>query len=359
MTSVQRLEPARAYAPIAMSAEARWSPVLPRRGERRGIPIRERPRRRLCSPSSGAGLRIPTDHHGADLVANLRAQVRGAQRHTVQRHRMAHLLQRTHRQRQQRNRREGRPHTGGPRPALTRETAPPRTSGLDKGHVHNNRLLGHQPVRDSRRHGRGVTRANRYDVTILSTACRWCTWAQAARGRPAGGVQPDRALPARQLLGRDRALRVRPARRHQQWHPDEVLLEHHATPAPQQASSARRRVRKYVQQLRVHLVVGRRGNQPIRISSALRRPSSPKHPLLKCAHPLLRADLEAAVPDRRDRADPPPNRDIPQPGHRLGTSQAGGYVWHTTGQEDVDELQDGTARVGDARDRQGALRRRP
>ena len=91
---------------------------------------------------------------------------------------------------------------------------------------------GHQPVRDRRRATavRHVQPLRRHGARQRPAA--GAHRAEAPRRRHPRGVQPDRPLPARQLLGGLRAVRVRPALRDQQRHADQVLLQHDPPPAP-------------------------------------------------------------------------------------------------------------------------------
>ena len=86
---------------------------------------------------------------------------------------------------------------------------------------------GHQPVR-GRRHLRQPLRRHGARQRPADGAHR----DQAARCRHPRGLQPDQPLPARQLLGGVRAVRVRAAVRHHERHADEVLQQHRPDAAP-------------------------------------------------------------------------------------------------------------------------------
>ena len=103
---------------------------------------------------------------------------------------------------------------------------------IDKTNIHNNRLQVINQYEIGQGEGGAARQPLRRDGPRQRPA-DGAHRAQAPRRRHPRGVQPDRPLPARQLLGRLRAVRVRPALRDQQRHADEVLLQHHPPPAPQ------------------------------------------------------------------------------------------------------------------------------
>jgi type I restriction enzyme R subunit len=132
------------------------------------------------------------------------------------------------------------------------------------------------------------------------------------------------------------------------------------------ARSGPRRRREDVELVRVHLVVGRRAEP------AHPGPDRVRQDLLRQAHAAERADevlrahrrpdaaRDAALPDRRDRADPEADRDRHQLQDPRAPSRPAGYVWHTTGSgKTLTSVQDGAARLEAAGVGQGAVRRRP
>jgi type I site-specific restriction-modification system R (restriction) subunit len=81
---------------------------------------------------------------------------------------MAHLLQRTHRQRQQRDREKTVRLQEDHVQLLTRDDGTTKNVRLlDKEHIHNNRLQVINQYETSGASAGGVVRATRYDVTIL------------------------------------------------------------------------------------------------------------------------------------------------------------------------------------------------
>ena len=112
---------------------------------------------------------------------------------------------------------------------------------IDKTNIHNNRLQ----VINQYEIGQGEGGASTLEPLRRDGArqrpAAGARRAQAPRRRHPRGVQPDRPLPARQLLGRLGPVRVRPALRDQQRHADEVLLQHHPPPAPRRDAAAQAR----------------------------------------------------------------------------------------------------------------------
>ena len=126
---------------------------------------------------------------------------------------------------------------------------------IDKRNIHNNRL---QVINQYEVDVDAASRANRYDVTILVNGLPLVHVELKRRGvDDPRGVQPDQPLPARQLLGRLGAVRVRAALRDQQRHAHEVLLEHdpRRQHVAEQAGGAAQAAD--VEQLRVHVAGGR------------------------------------------------------------------------------------------------------
>lgn len=273
---------------------------------------------------------------------------------------MGAVLHRADRGGQGRPRRKDDPGPGGPHPTpasrrrIDQERRPDR-----QGEHPQQPAPGDQPVRNYRhlcqplrRHG---ARQRPPDGPRRS---------QAPGRRHPRGVQPDRPLPARQLLVRVGFVRVRAAVRHHKRHAHEVLQQHRSGPAPRR-EGRREAGTQDLEQLCLHELVGRRDQQadrgPHRLRQDLLRQAHPS----ERPHPVLRADRgsdaarDAPVPDRGDRADPTAHRgrlQLQAVGHRR---RRWVRVAHHRVRQDAHQLQDRPAGQRASHSRQGALRRRP
>ncbi len=226
---------------------------------------------------------------------------------------------------------------------------------IDKQNIHNNRLQ----VINQYEVGRGRRRRRRAQPLRRDgprqRAAAGARRAQAARRGHPRGVQPDRPLPAGQLLGRLGAVRVRAAVRDQQRHADEVLLQHHAARSTSSEASRRASGRARRRTPSSSPRGGRtRRTSRSRTSTGFTKTFFAKHTLLNILtqYCVLTADRMLLVmrPYQIVATERILQRiEISTNYKQLGTIAAGGYVWHTTGSgKTLTSLQDGAARVAAA-----------
>jgi len=221
---------------------------------------------------------------------------------------------------------------------LTREDGTTKNVRLlDKGHVHNNRLQVINQYETAGGTGGGVTRANRYDVTIL------------VNGLPMVHVE----LKRRGADLREAFNQIERYQRDSFWAgtglfeyvqlfviSNGTLTKYYSNTTRRQhlseASSARRRVRKTSNSFEFTSWWADAGNRPIKDLVGFTKTFFAKHTLLNVLtrYCVLTSDRMllvmrpyqiAATEQILRRIETSTNL------HRLGTSQAGGYVWHTTG----------------------------
>ena len=196
---------------------------------------------------------------------------------------------------------------------------------------------GHQPVR-GRRRGRRRQRATplrRHDPRQRPAA--GARRAQAARRGAQGGVQPDQPLPAR-VFWSDAGL----------FEYVQLFVISNGTHTKYYANTTRdRRI--------AEAEGGRRGKRQTSNTfeftswwtdannKRIARPDRVHQDVLRQAHAAQHPDEvlrlrrrphaagDAALPDRRRRADPAADRRPRPTTKQLGTIAAGGYIWHTTG----------------------------
>ncbi len=339
MTSVQRREPARAYAPIAMSAEstvvAEFVPDEVSGAAYQSESDLEKALLTQLQAQAYDYLPITTE---ADLVANLRAQLEAlngirfsdTEWRTFFTERIASAnsgivekavrIQEDHVQ------------------LLTREDGTTKNVRLlDKEHIHNNRLQVVNQYETAGATGGGVTRANRYDVTIL------------VNGLPMVHVE----LKRRGVDLREAFNQIDRYQRDSFWAgtglfeyvqlfviSNGTLTKYYSNTTRRQhlseASSARRRVRKTSNSFEFTSWWADAGNRPIKDLVGFTKTFFAKHTLLNVLtrYCVLTSDRMllvmrpyqiAATEQILRRIETSTNL------QRLGTSQAGGYVWHTTG----------------------------
>ncbi len=250
---------------------------------------------------------------------------------------MAAVLHREDRRRQRRHRREDRPHPGRPRPGPQarrrheQEHLPDRQAATST-------TTGSQVINQYEVGAEVATHANRYDVTIL------------VNGLPLVHVE----LKRRGVDIREAFNQINRYQRDSFWAgsglfeyvqlfviSNGTLTKYYSNTTRDQhvGEAAGRQARQApdVEQLRVHQLVGR-CQEP-----ADHRPDRLHQDVLRQAHPAQHPDEvlrvrrrpqaagDAALPDRRRRADPAAHRDLHQPASSSARVAAGGYVWHTTG----------------------------
>ena len=197
-------------------------------------------------------------------------------------------------------------HPGGPRPAPQARRRHDQEHHADRQEEHPQQpAAGHQPVRGRpgrrRRQARQPLRRDRARQRPAAGARR----AEAPRRRHPRGVQPDRPLPARQLLGGLGSVRVRPALRDQQRHADEVLLEHDPPPAPRRGSRRRSGRARRRNSFEFTSWWADATNKPIQDLTGFTQTFFAKHTLLNILTRYCVLDRrpdaagDAAVPDRR------------------------------------------------------------
>ena len=265
------------YEPIAVSAESTVvAEFIPDAGRCDRLPVRGRAGARVHQAPAVAGVRVPADHDRGAADRQPAHAARGAER------------------------RSSSPMTSGSASSARRSPASnegivektvriqedhvqllKRDDGttknitlIDKTNIHNNRLqvinqyevgqgeggAARQPLRRDRPRQRSAAGAHRAQAP----------W----RGHPRG-VQPDRPLPARQLLGGLGAVRLRAAVRDQQRHADQVLLQHHAPPAPREDTRGRSEAAKTSNSFEFTSWWADATNKPIQDLTASPRRSSP------------------------------------------------------------------------------------
>ena len=339
MTSVQRREPARAYAPIAMSAESTVvAEFVPDEASGAAYQSESDLEKALLTQLQAQAYEYLPITTEADLVANLRAQLEAlngirfsdTEWRTFFNERIASAnsgivekavrIQEDHVQ------------------LLTREDGTTKNVRLlDKGHVHNNRLQVINQYETAGGTGGGVTRANRYDVTIL------------VNGLPMVHVE----LKRRGADLREAFNQIERYQRDSFWAgtglfeyvqlfviSNGTLTKYYSNTTRRQhlseASSARRRVRKTSNSFEFTSWWADAGNRPIKDLVGFTKTFFAKHTLLNVLtrYCVLTSDRMllvmrpyqiAATEQILRRIETSTNL------HRLGTSQAGGYVWHTTG----------------------------
>ena len=339
MTSVQRLEPARAYAPIAMSAEstvvAEFFPDEASGAAYQSESDLEKALLTQLQAQAYEYLPITTE---ADLVANLRAQLEA-----LNGIRFSDTEWRTFF-----TERIASANSGIVEKAvriqedyvqlLTREDGTTKNVRLiDKEHIHNNRLQVINQYETAGATSGGVARANRYDVTIL------------VNGLPMVHVE----LKRRGADLREAFNQIERYQRDSFWAgtglfeyvqlfviSNGTLTKYYSNTTRRQhlseASSARRRVRKTSNSFEFTSWWADAGNQPIKDLVGFTKTFFAKHTLLNVLtrYCVLTSDRMllvmrpyqiAATEQILRRIETSTNL------HRLGTSQAGGYVWHTTG----------------------------
>src|SRR5690554_6625920 len=230
---------------------------------------------------------------------------------------------------------------------------------IDKTNVHNNRLqvINQYEVEGARR--------NRYDVTVLVNGLPMVHIELKRRGvaireafNQINRYQRDSFWAGSGLFEYVQIFRD------QQRHPHQVLLQHHASPAP--GREGRREARTAdLQQLRIHQLVGR-CQQPAHPGCHRLRPD-----ILRQAHPaqhphqVLRvrrrsdAARDASVSDCGNGGDLAPRRDLdqlPQAGVHRGRRLC---LAHDRVREDPHQLQGRATGQPYAGHRQGPLRGRP
>ncbi len=339
MTSVQRREPARAYAPIAMSAESTVvAEFVPDEASGAAYQSESDLEKALLTQLQAQAydyLPITTE---ADLVANLRAQLEA-----LNGIRFSDTEWRTFF-----TERIASANSGIVEKAvriqedyvqlLTREDGTTKNVRLlDKEHIHNNRLQVINQYETAGATGGGVTRANRYDVTIL------------VNGLPMVHVE----LKRRGVDLREAFNQIERYQRDSFWAgtglfeyvqlfviSNGTLTKYYSNTTRRQhlseASSARRRVRKTSNSFEFTSWWADAGNRPIKDLVGFTKTFFAKHTLLNVLtrYCVLTSDRMllvmrpyqiAATEQILRRIETSTNL------HRLGTSQAGGYVWHTTG----------------------------
>ena len=248
------------------------------------------------------------------------------------------------------HRREDGPDPGGPRPAPQPRRRLDQEHHADRQDEHPQQpAAGHQPVRG--RQGEAAPYANRYDVTVLVNGLPMVHIELKRRGRRhPRGVQPDRPLPARQLLGGVRAVRVRAAVRHQQRHADEVLLATPPAASTSASAPAAKRARKTSNSFEFTSWWADATNKPIQDLAGFAKTFFAKHTLLNILtkYCVLTADRMLLV--MRPYQIVATER-ILQTDRRLHQLQAARHdrrrrlrVAHDRLGQDADELQDGAAR---------------
>ena len=253
-----------------------------------GVPVRSRARSSPRRPAARAGLRARRDQVRVGPHQQPAEPARGAQQLRLQRHRMGPVLPPVHRRRQRRHRGEDRQDPDRPRSgAQARRRHQQERVPARQGPRAQQPTASDQPVRDRPGRGRGqVQPLRRYGPG--QRPADGAHRAEASRGRHPRGVPPDRPLPARLVLGRVGPVRVRAAVRHQQRHADQVLLQHHPCRAPRRSVQQPTRQADHVEQLRVHVMVGRRGepsdHRPDRVHLDVLRQAHASEP----ADPVLR-----------------------------------------------------------------------
>ena len=343
---------------------ARSSPSSSRTPRGRRLPERGRARSGVHRAAPGAGVRVPADHERGRAGRQPARPARGAERDRVHRRRVGAVLHRDDRGRQRRHRREDGADPGGPRPGPQARRRHDQEHLPDRQAEHPQQpAAGHQPVR-----GRAGARAReplrRHDPG--QRPADGARRAQAPRRGHPRGVQPDQPLPARQLLGRLRPVRVRPALRDQQRHADEVLLATRpatrTSPSRSAASAAGSR-RRTASSSRAGGPT--RSNKPIADLTGFTKTFFAKHTLLNILTKYCVFDVDRKLLVMRpyqivaterilQRIETSTNYKTARHDRRRRLRLA----HHRLGQ-DADELQGRPAREQAAERRQGAVRRRP